>query len=70
MPGIFFAGTISQGAAGLKKHGQPSNSGAVHGARYNARLLARHIAATRPGVALVESPGAAERSRKGTSSTP
>ena len=49
VPGIFFAGTISQGAAGLKKHGQPSNSGAVHGARYNARLLARHIAATRFG---------------------
>lgn len=47
VPGIFFAGTISQGAAGLKKHGLPSNSGAVHGARYNARLLARHIAATR-----------------------
>jgi thioredoxin reductase len=44
--GLFFAGTISQGAAGLKKHGLPSNSGAVHGARYNARLLARHIAAT------------------------
>jgi thioredoxin reductase len=44
VPGIYFAGTISQGAAGLKKHGQPSNSGAVHGARYNARLLARHIA--------------------------
>ena len=47
VPGIFFAGTISQGAAGLKKHGLPANSGAVHGARYNARVLARHIAATR-----------------------
>jgi thioredoxin reductase len=47
VPGIFFAGTISQGAAGLKKHGQPANSGAVHGARYNARVLARHIAKTR-----------------------
>jgi thioredoxin reductase len=44
VPGIYFAGTISQGAAGLKKHGQPANSGAVHGARYNARVLARHIA--------------------------
>jgi thioredoxin reductase len=44
LPGISFAGTISQGAAGLKKHGQPANSGAVHGARYNALLLARHIA--------------------------
>ncbi len=44
VPGIYFAGTITQGAAGLKKHGLPSNSGAVHGARYNARLLARHLA--------------------------
>jgi thioredoxin reductase len=48
-PGIFFAGTITQGAAGLKKHGQPSNSGAVHGARYNARVLARRLAETRFG---------------------
>ena len=44
VPGIFFAGTIGQGAAGLKKHGIPSNSGAVHGHRYNARLLAGEIA--------------------------
>jgi thioredoxin reductase len=44
LPGIFFAGTIGQGSAGLKKHGMPANSGAVHGARYNARVLARHIA--------------------------
>jgi hypothetical protein len=34
----------------LQKHGVPSNSGAVHGARYNARVLARHIAETRLGV--------------------
>ncbi|MGH2511817.1 MAG: NAD(P)-binding domain-containing protein, partial [Candidatus Limnocylindrales bacterium] len=47
VPGIFFAGTIGQGAGGLKKHGIPSNSGAVQGARYNARVLARHVAATR-----------------------
>ena len=47
MPGLFFAGTITQGSPGLKKHGLPSNSGAVHGARYNARVLARRIAATR-----------------------
>src|SRR5207244_8915541 len=44
VPGIFFAGTIMQGAAGLKKHGVPSNSGAVQGYRYNARVLARHLA--------------------------
>jgi thioredoxin reductase len=51
LPGIFFAGTIGQGAKGLQKHGVPSNSGAVHGARYNARVLARHIAETRFGIA-------------------
>ena len=50
VPGIFFAGTISQGAAGLKKHGIPSNSGAVQGYRYNARVLARHLAETKFGV--------------------
>ena len=49
VPGIFFAGTIGQGAKGLQRHGMPSNSGAVHGARYNARLLAGRIAATRFG---------------------
>ena len=50
VPGIHFAGTIGQGAKGLQRHGQPSNSGAVHGARYNARLLAARLAATRFGV--------------------
>jgi thioredoxin reductase len=50
VPGIFFAGTINQGAAGLKKHGIPSNSGAVQGYRYNARVLARHLAETKFGV--------------------
>jgi hypothetical protein len=49
-PGIFFAGTINQGAAGLKKHGIPSNSGAVQGYRYNARVLARHLAETKFGL--------------------
>ena len=50
VPGIYFAGTISQGAAGLKKHGLPANSGAVHGARYNARLLAGYLAEKHFGV--------------------
>lgn len=50
VPGIYFAGTIGQGAKGLQRHGQPSNSGAVHGARYNARLIAARIAATRFGI--------------------
>jgi thioredoxin reductase len=56
VPGIYFAGTITQGAAGLKKHGLPANSGAVHGARYNARVLANHLAATRFGVAIERAP--------------
>ena len=47
VPGIFFAGTINQGAQGLRKHGIPSNSGAVQGYRYNARVLAAHLATTR-----------------------
>ena len=51
VPGIYFAGTITQGSGGLKKHGIPSNSGAVHGARYNARILARRIAEEHFGVA-------------------
>jgi thioredoxin reductase len=44
VPGIYFAGTITQGWAGLKKHGIPPNSGALHGYRYNARVLAYHLA--------------------------
>src|SRR4029077_10854913 len=51
VPGIYFAGTITQGSAGLKKHGIPPNSGALHGYRYNARILARHLATARFGLA-------------------
>jgi len=58
LPGIYFAGTIGQGSAGLKKHGLPANSGAVHGARYNARCLAAHIARTRLGLT-VQAPAVA-----------
>jgi hypothetical protein len=50
VPGIFFGGTIGQGAKGLQKHGVPANSGAVHGARYNARVLAARIARTHFGI--------------------
>jgi thioredoxin reductase len=59
VPGIFFAGTISQASAGLKKHGVPANSGAVQGHRYNGLVLARHIAETRFGVAM-DRPAVAE----------
>jgi thioredoxin reductase len=50
MPGIYFAGTIMQGSRGLRKHGIPSNSGAVQGYRYNGRVLAGHIAKEHFGV--------------------
>ena len=50
VPGVFFAGSITQGSIGLKKYGIPSNSAAVHGFRYNARALARRIAETRLGI--------------------
>jgi thioredoxin reductase len=50
VPGIYFAGAITQGAVGLKKYGIPSNSAAVHGFRYNARVLARHIARAQFGI--------------------
>jgi thioredoxin reductase len=44
VPGIFFAGNVSQAASGLKKHGVASLSSMVCGFRYNARVLARHLA--------------------------
>ena len=43
-PDVYFAGTVTQGAPGLKKHGLPSSSGGVGGHRYNGRILARHVA--------------------------
>lgn len=49
VPGIYFAGTINQGVRGLYKHGMPSYSGAVHGHRYNARIIAGRVAETRFG---------------------
>jgi thioredoxin reductase len=52
VPGIYFAGTISSGWAGLKKHGISSYSGALQGYRYNARILVRHIAEKHFGIVL------------------
>jgi thioredoxin reductase len=43
--GIYFAGNATQGAPGLRKHGVGASSPAVHGFRYNARVLAEEIAA-------------------------
>jgi len=50
VPGVWFAGTLGQAAKGLEKHGVPANSGAVHGARYNARALAERLAETQFGI--------------------
>ena len=50
VPGIHFAGTITSGAAGLKKHGIPSYSGAVQGHRYNGRIMVRRLAEQSFGV--------------------
>jgi thioredoxin reductase len=44
VPGIYFAGNVMQASPGLRKHGATSSSGSVNGYRYNARLLAQHIA--------------------------
>jgi hypothetical protein len=61
LPGVYFAGTIGQAAKGLVKHGVPANSGAVHGARYNAMVLAQRIATTRFGRVPARPPVRAER---------
>ena len=49
--GIYFAGNATQGAPGLRKHGVGASSPAVHGFRYNARVMARHLAETHLAVA-------------------
>ena len=49
VPGVYFVGSTSQGAGGLKKYGRASNSGVVNGFRHNARVLAGHVATTRFG---------------------
>jgi len=43
VPGIFFAGNVTMGSRGIRKHGLAPNSTSVNGFRYNARVLARHL---------------------------
>jgi thioredoxin reductase len=50
VPGIFFAGNVTTGSKGVRKHGVTPNSTSVNGFRYNGRVLARHLA-ERLGVA-------------------
>lgn len=49
-PGIYFAGAVTQGAIGLRKHGSSGNSAGVAGFRHNARVLAEHLAQAHFGV--------------------
>jgi thioredoxin reductase len=51
VPGIFFAGNATSASAGLRKHGATANSTSVNGFRYNARVLALHIAQKHFGLA-------------------
>jgi thioredoxin reductase len=46
LAGVYFAGNASQGAKGLARRGAGASSTAVNGFRYNARVLAQHIAET------------------------
>jgi thioredoxin reductase len=50
VPGVFFAGNVTQAAQGMRKHGVASVSSMVCGFRYNARILARRLATTISGV--------------------
>jgi hypothetical protein len=50
VPGIYFAGNVTQASSGLRKHGATSSSSSVNGFRYNARVLAQHIAERHFGI--------------------
>ncbi len=52
VPRLYFAGNVSDAAPGLRKHGVASLSTMVAGFRYNARVLARHLAEAVFGVEL------------------
>jgi thioredoxin reductase len=44
VPGLFFAGNVTQGSRGMRKYGASPNSTSVNGFRYNARVVAEHVA--------------------------
>jgi thioredoxin reductase len=50
VPGIYFAGNVTQASPGLRKHGATSSSGSVNGFRYNSRVLTQHIAEKHFGI--------------------
>jgi hypothetical protein len=47
---------VTQASPGLRKHGATSSSGSVNGFRYNARVLAQHIAEKHFGIQLQRRP--------------
>jgi thioredoxin reductase len=49
-PGVYFAGNATQGSRGMAKHGAAASSTSVNGFRYNARVLAGHIAEEQLGI--------------------
>jgi thioredoxin reductase len=49
-PGVYFAGTLGQGARGLRRYGVPGTSASIQGFRYNAVVQTRHLARTRFGL--------------------
>ncbi len=49
LPGVYFAGNASSGAKGIGKRGAGASSTSVNGFRYNARVLAEHLAARLSG---------------------
>jgi thioredoxin reductase len=51
VPGVYFAGNVTQASPGLRKHGATSSSSSVNGFRYNARVLAQHVAEKHFGIA-------------------
>ena len=56
LPGVYFAGNASHGARGAGRRGEGASSSSVNGFRYNARILAQHLAETRFGVSLPRPP--------------
>jgi hypothetical protein len=56
VPGLYFAGNVTQASPGLRKHGATSSSGSVNGFRYNARVLVQHIAEEHFGIRLARRP--------------
>lgn len=56
VPGVYFAGSVTQGQAGLRKYKFPARSASVVGFRWNALVGAAHIAEKHFGIARPRTP--------------